>query len=232
MLNTYCKPVAKDGAWLDLALYNGWFRMAQLFFTNQYICFDAVMYRTVWLRNKIKSYKSGKTISNLHKRNQRFRYDCKPLQLLDAHHNLYTKYKNFMPFDMSISLQSLLFDFAQTDCFNTYQIEIYDNEKLIGCSFFDVGNNSAEGISSIYDPDYTKHSIGKYLIYLQIEYCKKNNIEYFYPGYFVPYYPAFDYKLGIANDCLEYYCNTSKSWKSIQDYCTETIPIAMKALVE
>ncbi len=81
---------------------------------------------------------------------------------------------------------------------------MYDNSRLIASGFFDLGQNSAMGISSIYDPDYKKYSLGKHLIYSKMMFCKERNIKYFYPGYFVPGYRAFDYKLDIATPHIEY----------------------------
>ncbi len=97
-------------------------------------------------------------------------------------------------------------------------INIYDNGNLIGAGVFDLGKKSAAGISSFYDPDYKKFSIGRYLIYKKIAYCKKNGYDFFYPGYFVPGIKAFDYKLEIGKESLEFYDMNNDEWKPISCY--------------
>ena len=94
-------------------------------------------------------------------------------------------------------------------------MNLYDGERLIGAGVFDVGKKSAAGVVSFYDPDYKSHSIGRFLIYKKIEYCKQKRIDFFYPGYFVKGIKAFDYKLEIGKDCLEYFDMSRRLWKPI-----------------
>ena len=121
--------------------------------------------------------------------------------------------------------------------YNTHEINLFDGEKLIAVGYFDIGTRSAAGISSFYDPSYKKYSLGKYLIYLKMEYCQKMGFEYFYPGYFVPGYKAFDYKLskrfGRPNtelSCLKAVhavsdCNNSV--KIVEVHFTRYVPLAL-----
>jgi arginine-tRNA-protein transferase len=109
--------------------------------------------------------------------------------------------------------------------YNTREISLFDDGKLIAVGYFDLGEKSAAGISSFYDPAYKKYSLGKYLIYLKIEYCKKLGLDYFYPGYFVPGYPLFDYKLDIGKSALEYLEFTSSKWRSIVEFSKALTPL-------
>ena len=99
--------------------------------------------------------------------------------------------------------------------FNSWVMNLYDEDKLIGVGVFDIGKKSAAGVVSFYDPDYKSHSIGRYLIYKKIEYCKQRRLDFFYPGYFVKGIKAFDYKLEIGKDCLEYFDMSRRLWKPI-----------------
>ncbi len=69
-------------------------------------------------------------------------------------------------------------------------------------------------VSSIYDPAYKKYSLGKFMIYEKMLYCKDENFSYFYPGYFVPGYTMFDYKLEIGKPAIEYFDVHKKEWRS------------------
>jgi arginine-tRNA-protein transferase len=122
-------------------------------------------------------------------------------------------------------LHALLFGKSNHNIYNTQEINIYDGNKLIAAGFFDLGKTSAAGISSFYDPAYKKYSLGKYLIYLKIEYCKEIGLHYFYPGYFVPGYPLFDYKLEIGRSVLQYLEFTSSQWKSIANFSKALSPL-------
>ncbi|MEP7252864.1 MAG: GNAT family N-acetyltransferase, partial [Ginsengibacter sp.] len=99
-----------------------------------------------------------------------------------------------------------------SDAYNTYMINMYDKGKLIAAGFFDIGQKSTAGICSIYDPAYRKYSLGKYMIYEKMFYSKREGFDYFYPGYVVPGYSMFDYKLDIGSTALEYLNRSNGEW--------------------
>jgi arginine-tRNA-protein transferase len=212
---------------LDELLSMGWFRMGQSIFTTNFILVGSSMYRTIWLRHVIKQYQETKTLRNLKKRNRDFRIELKPLEITPAHEELFEKYKSSIPFEAASSLHQLLdgYVYEPTSIYTTYEINLYDRFNLIGCSYFDIGRKSAEGISSYFDPAYRSYSIGKYLIYMQLEVCKENGFHYFYPGYFIPGHSHLDYKLDIGTHCLEFFNPEDALWYPISDYVDQGIPI-------
>jgi arginine-tRNA-protein transferase len=50
-------------------------------------------------------------------------------------------------------------------------------------------------------------------------------LTYFYPGYFVPGYAYFDYKLSIGKNALEFLQLSSSQWLPIQKFSPDSIPI-------
>ncbi|MCL1077228.1 arginyltransferase [Parashewanella spongiae] len=62
-------------------------------------------------------------------------------------------------------------------------IELYDEDILIGVAVSDVLNNSISAVYSFFSTSYDKHSLGSYLILLQIELAKKLNKDYLYLGF-------------------------------------------------
>lgn len=205
---------------LDEVLSLGWFRMGPSIFTTEFITFDQKIFRTLWLRLVLPTYQHSSTFRKLEKRNPDFRIECKPLQLDDRHHLLYRQYRQAMSFQMSPTINNLLYGWDQgsDSIFDTQQLELYEGDELVGCSFFDCGDQSAQGISSFYHPDYEKHSLGRYMIYLQIDFCKQLGMQFYYPGYFVPGYPHLDYKLKIGTRCLEFLHPHQNRWLPIGEY--------------
>ena len=98
---------------------------------------------------------------------------------------------------------------------------------MIATGFFDLGKKSAAGISSFYDPAYKKYTLGKYLIYLKVAHCKKLGLQFFYPGYFVPGYSLFDYKLEIGKPVLQYLEFTSSKWRPVAQFSKASSPLQM-----
>jgi leucyl-tRNA---protein transferase len=210
---------------LDTFLEQGWYRMGQSIFTTNFIHFKSEMYSTVWLRVLLDEFLEDGTQKKLFKRNAGFQVAIRPATLTEEKEELYARYKQSLPFNPSDSLRSLLFSAASANSiYNTYEVIVRNGDQLIAIGFFDLGKTSAAGISSVYDPAYKKYSLGKYLIYLKMQYCKKHGLRYFYPGYFVPGYSFFDYKLTIARPALQFLQLSSQQWLPIETFSPESIP--------
>lgn len=211
-------PVAITATELDQYLEMGWFRMGQTIFTCNFLNFNRIFYTAIWLRVELNDYSEDNTFKKLQKVNQKFETVIRPATITQEKEDLYTKYKTGITFDTSISLSALLLEKKEHNIYNTYEVCVYDNEKLIATGYFDLGEKSAAGIVSFYDPEYKKHSLGKYLIYNKIAYCKAQNFTHFYPGYFAPNYPLFDYKLGIGKQTMQFLNLKNNQWESIHKF--------------
>ncbi len=210
---------------IDTYLEQGWFRMGQRMFTTNFVHFKEHIYSTVWLRILLDEYASDNTQTKLFKKNGAFHTTIKPAAITDEKEELYARYKQSLPFQPSESIHQLLLGRSTSpSVFNTLEVNVHDGDKLIACGFFDVDETSAMGISSVYDPDYKKYSLGKFLIYLKIQYCQQQKLRYFYPGYFVPGYSFFDYKLAIGSPALQFLQLSSNQWLRIESFSEDSIP--------
>ncbi len=210
---------------LDGYLENGWFRMGQTIFTTNFLHFKNQFYSAVWLRVALREFSADATQKKLFKLNVRFRNEIRKASITPEKEALYKKYKQGISFETSSSLKQLLYGKVFHNVYNSFEVEIFDGDHLIAVGIFDVGATAAAGITSFYDPDYKKYSLGKYLIYLKIEYCLKIGLLYFYPGYFVPGYSYFDYKLTIGRSALHYLELASSTWRPLANFQIERSPL-------
>jgi arginine-tRNA-protein transferase len=223
-VDVHC-PEHLTPAQLDDYLHHGWFRMGQTIFTTNWLNFKDTFYSAIWLRVQLANYAPGSTEKKLVQKNAGFRVEVKPATITIEKELLYLRYKQAVPFEASASLQTLLFGNSDNNIFDTHEVNVYDNDRLIAAGYFDLGGESAMGISSIYDPDYKKYSLGKFLIYQKIRYCREKGMKYFYPGYFVPGYRAFDYKLDIGTPYIEFLELKSGSWLALSDFTNDKVPV-------
>jgi leucyl-tRNA---protein transferase len=218
-------PISLHPKELDNYLAHGWFRMGQSIFTTNFLRFSGKFYSAIWLRIDLATLGTSKTHQKLIKLNAEFRVELKPIQITPSQEALFTKYKTHISFETAPTLEYLLFHDGENNIYTTYQINIYDQQKLIATGFFDLGENTSAGICCFYDPDYKKYSLGKYLMFLKMDFCKQQGLRYFYPGYFAPGYPLFDYKLDLAKPSLDFFELSSQSWQPFSNYSKENIPI-------
>ena len=220
------RPIAPEE--LDACLASGWYRMGQTVFTTDYLCFGHALYRAVWLRVGLHDFNGGKTLQRLRQRNRDLRVILRPAEPGAEQERLWARYRASVHFEPAESVHNLLYRFGvgEEDHFRTHELCLYRGEQLVACSYFDTGQHSAEGISAFYDPEFRNRSLGKYLIYLQAQYCRDRGLRWFYPGYFVPGHAHLDYKLSIGRSTLEFFDPLQRDWFPIEQFNDPGLPLA------
>lgn len=217
-------PEQIKGKELDDYLANGWYRMGQTIFTTHFLCFGETFYSAIWVRLDIQQHQFSKSLRKIIKRNNAcFQFHFGKAVIDVTRENLYQRYRAIFPGMIAPSILDSLQDGEHFNVYNTYEFTAYDGDKLIAVSYFDMGENSIASILGFYDPEYKAYSLGLYTMLMEIEFGKIKNYKYFYPGYVVPGYDRFEYKLRIGP--VDYYDLRSAEWLPYSDFTTEDVPI-------
>ena len=113
-------------------------------------------------------------------------------------------------------MHQFLYSDTISSVFHTYEIEIRDEDgKLVALSYFDKGQHSIASLIGIYDPAYSKYSLGTFTMLLEVEYAMSLGYRFYYPGYIFDKPSVFDYKLKLGQ--FEYYDWRGK-WKPYDDF--------------
>ncbi|SFE92774.1 arginine-tRNA-protein transferase [Spirosoma endophyticum] len=200
------------GSKLDLCLSRGYFRMHQEIFTCNAVLFDYRVCSVHWLRLVLANVRYGAKQLRLLRSNEKFSVAIKPLALSEELETLYAIYKEAINFDAPNSVEACLFDGATYNMFDTYVIEVRDENRLIAAGIFDNGAQSIAGIMNFYHPDYRKYSLGKYLMLLKINHARLQQKAYYYPGYMANDFPKFDYKLFPCEAATEVFDSFRTLW--------------------
>ncbi|MEL7222350.1 MAG: arginine-tRNA-protein transferase, partial [Bacteroidota bacterium] len=211
---------------LDYYLEKGWYRMGQSIFTTHFLCFEETLYSAIWVRLDLHQHQYSKSQRKLLRRNaKQFRIAYSPLRITREKEVLYQKYKaNFSGY-IARSLTESLLDEEEGNLYQTIEAQVYDGDRLVALSFFDIGHNASASILGIYDPDYESYSLGYYTMLLEMQYCVDHNLRYYYPGYVVPGYRRFDYKLRIGQ--VDYLQLSSYSWVPFDGLGSEDTPLSI-----
>ncbi len=208
---------------LDAYLDKGWFRMGQMIFTCHILCFNNDVYSTIWTRLDLKTYSIKKRMRKIRNRNDRlFRVEIGEPDFGGDRQRLYDKHKRRFEGYIPSSLKESLFGVEEENIYDTKEIAVYDEDRLIAISYFDIGSNSMASIMGLFDPDYEQYSLGIYTMLKEIDYGIEHNLAYYYPGYVVPRYGKFDYKLRLGP--MDFYDVPSKSWRTYEALDIETLP--------
>lgn len=212
-----------DGAILDTYLAAGWYRGGCLIFTTHSLepFHDGQHFRVFWLRYLVPAVKLGKKCQRILTLNKQFVTSYRQFSHSPQLDELHRAYRDSIGFEAANSLQDLLKD-HEHQVYNTYVAEVHHEGKLIAAGIFDVGGKAIAGIVNVIHPDYKKYSLGKYLMLLKYQYCAQHGIPLYYPGYFAPGYPVFDYKLFLDKDATEVLLPELNRWVPYRTFCNLT----------
>lgn len=211
---------------LDAHLAKGWYRMGQAIFTCSFLVFDSQLYSVIWIRLPLQEYRFRKSLRKIYNRNQKdFRIEQGPANLNLEKEALYQRYRRSFSGRLAPTLRTSLLDDTEYNIFETNEFRIYDGDQLIGFSFFDRGEHSLASIMGVYDPNYDKNSLGFFTMLLEIEWGIQNGLDYYYPGYIVPGYSRFDYKLRIGQEVeVEAFLEKDQTWVSYAAQKADPLP--------
>ncbi|WP_235917431.1 GNAT family N-acetyltransferase [Hymenobacter busanensis] len=197
---------------LDFYLSQGYYRMHQNLFTCRFLPINDEIYTVHWLRLNLASVTFGPTQRRLLRLNEQFTVRRRSFQLTEQYEALYSRYYQSIDFDAPETVEAFLLAGAPHNAFPTEALEVYDGQQLIAVGIFDSGTHTLAGIMNFYDPAYRKHSLGKYLMLLKINYARQQEKTYYYPGYVVHAYPKFDYKLFACPAATEVFDCIAGRW--------------------
>jgi len=199
---------------LDWYLGKGWYRMGGHIFTTHFLFFQEQPFSAIWIRQDLKNFRFSKSQRKLMRRNAKlFDIAYGPRVIDEERDELYGRYAENFDGRLSPTIADSLEDYdGGTTIFNTWETTVRDkvSGKLVASSYFDLGNDAAASILGIYDPLLDSFSLGYYTMLLEMRYCLDNDIRHYYPGYVVPGYQRFDYKLRLGPS--EFYDLRTESW--------------------
>jgi arginine-tRNA-protein transferase len=200
---------------LDEMLAKGYYRTQHLMFTLNSSTIESFSKEKVplfWLRTNLKNLNETKNAKNIRNRNRIFTVSYRRARITREINDLYKRYKTKINFSVSESVSQYLHQTELPHPFNSWMVELRDQEKLIAVGYFDKGKNSMAGILNIFDPEYHKFSLGKYLILKKIDFAISENMEFYYTGYIGLTIEKFDYKLFPDSEAIEVFLPAHNAW--------------------
>jgi arginine-tRNA-protein transferase len=221
MLVEHYYPQSLSQARLDKYLASGWFRSAPMLYRSQLLCLEGDVFSTVNIRIDLEEYTFKKSFQKIMRRNeQRFEVRIQPARLDEARDALYQTQKHRFKGFIFDHLPQFFFANLDESVFDTWEVGVYDGDRLVAVSFFDQGKKSLASILGLYHPDYEKYSLGTYTMLNEILYGIKTNRRYHYPGYVLDKSSIFDYKLRFGNGKMQFY-DWKGRWKPYEKFSEE-----------
>lgn len=182
----------------DMFLANGWFRSMAMLYKNDLLCLEEDLLSVVNVRLRLDDFEiKPRQAKNFRNVENRFRVQVGKAKITDEKQALYhlnkSRFSGYIHDELDPMLSS-----GQFAGFETYEITVHDDDRLIACSFFDIGQGSMAGLMGLFDPEYARYSLGIFTMLKEAQVGKKNRFKYYYPGYVLHGSDKFDYKLSIG----------------------------------
>jgi len=200
----------------DQYLASGWFRGAVMLYKMDLLCVDNNLYSVVNIRLNLEKFQHSKSQRKLLRKVERkFRICVGIAQPTPEKEALYRAHKHRFKGFIHETLDEYLNAGFENSVFDTREISIYDGERLIAVSYFDLGDRAMASLIGLYNEEYSRWSLGKVTMLKEIEFGINHLKKWYYPGYTLDLESSFDYKLQIGN--MEYY-SSAKRWGCIDKF--------------
>ncbi|MEM7658664.1 MAG: hypothetical protein AAF399_21250 [Bacteroidota bacterium] len=218
----YYFPQTISPARLDRHWAGGWFRSGGALFRSRVLCMEGGLYSVVNIRVKLEGYQMSRSLRKIWRKNQtRFQVETGPASVGAAQERLYQEGKGKFKGYIFETLEEFLYSRVPKGLFNTHEIRVYEGEKLVAASYFDLGEAGIGSILGLYDSAYSNFSLGIYTMLLEVFFAQERGCRFYYPGYILRGTDAFDYKLRLGH--IQYH-NWHGRWKSLETLQAESLP--------
>lgn len=200
----------------DELLANGWFRNDVNVFTSSIKFMGDAWRSCIMLRVPLENFTWKKRLRRLHRKNSGlFNVVIRPFQHTPEKEELWQGFKREVHGWVLIpQLDKHLLKNASPVHFNTWELCVYKDSKLVAFSVFDQGEHSISSLEAAYDTNFQRYSLGIYTMLMEIEYGIRNGMTYYYPGFFPRGVPMFDYKLRPGQ--VEFFRLSEKRWVPLE----------------
>ncbi|MDQ3320921.1 MAG: arginine-tRNA-protein transferase [Acidobacteriota bacterium] len=183
---------------LDLLLENGWRHFGAHFFRYNLGFYENEIRLVQPLRVRLSDFTLSKSRRRILKRNQDLQIIVRPVEITAEKEMLFERHKRRFKRDAPDSIYDFLVaDAANTPC-EALEMCVYDKEKLLAASFFDVGESAISGIYAIFAPEEPARSLGIFTMLLEIDFAVKSGKKFYYSGYAYVGNSFYDYKKHFA----------------------------------
>ncbi len=187
-----------SAAQLDDLLADGWRHFGTHFFRYSLNLYKGEIRRVIPLRVRLADFRASDSQRRAMRKNANLRVENRPIEITDEADALFHRHKQ--RFDHSVP--GSMYEFLSTEpnkvpC-EAREIAVYDGERLLAVSYFDVGERSLSGIYAMFDPEERGRSLGIFTMLKEIEYARESGREYYYQGYAYEGESFYDYKKRLS----------------------------------
>ncbi len=207
--NAEIPRISPDG--LDEKLVTGWRHFGTRFFRCNFAIHDGQICGVLPLRVPVGEFSPSKSQRRVRRRCEGFECRVIPAAVTGEYEALFERHKARFTDNVPDGLTDFV-DARPAEIPNeTRAVEVRtDGGCLVAVSFFDVGADAISSVYGMFDPEFSRFSLGIFTILRELEAAARMGKRFYYLGYSYTVPSPYDYKRRIAP--LEAY-DWNAGWK-------------------
>lgn len=178
----------------DDLLAGGWRHFGTRFFRYNLAVFEGEIRRVIPLRIRLASSSLSKSQRRVLSKNSDLRVKIGPIQITGESEKLFDRHKLRFENDIPGSIYDFLSPEPDIIPLLGRELAVYDHDRLIAVSYFDLGRRSASGIYAAFEPEESARGLGIFTMLKEIEFATQIGCEFYYHGYAYEGRSFYDYK--------------------------------------
>ncbi|MEP7075059.1 MAG: arginine-tRNA-protein transferase [Acidobacteriota bacterium] len=179
---------------MDTLLENGWRHFGTHFFRYSIGYHGLEIRRVIPLRIRLADFSLSKSQRRIQNKNEDLRTVIRPIEITAEVESLFDRHKT--RFDQGVP--NSIYDFlshepAAVPC-EAMEVSVFEGERLLAASFFDVGKIAISGIYAMFEPSENSRGLGIFTMLKEIEFAAHSRKEFYYQGYCYEGESFYDYK--------------------------------------
>jgi arginine-tRNA-protein transferase len=190
-------PAEMDRLWAE-----GWRHFGIFFFQYRQATHGQVDFNVLPLRIDLSLFVPSRSQKRVLKNNQDTRVIIGAASIDAAKEALFYKHRRRFSENIPSSLHDFLSPVPDSVPCPNLELCVYKEERLVGVTFLDLGENATSAVYAIFDPAEARRSLGILMMLCSIRFSRERGYRYYYPGYTYREPFTYDYKKRFAG--LEY----------------------------
>lgn len=188
----YASQIAPEE--LDLFLANGWRHFGEHFYRYSLNWYRDEIRAVIPLRIRLADFSFSKSQRRVLNKNLDLQSLVRPIEICPETVSMFERHRFRFEENIPYSIYTFMsYEPATVPC-KSFEMAVYQDEKLLAKSFFDVGKDSISSIYGIFEPEITERSLGILTMLLEIDFAIKNGKKFYYHGYAYEGNSFYDYK--------------------------------------
>ncbi|HEY7218980.1 MAG TPA: arginine-tRNA-protein transferase [Candidatus Binatia bacterium] len=187
---------------MDAFWAKGWRHFGIIFVRYRTSLHGTKQFTVLPLRIDLRRFALSRSQKRVLAKNQDTEVMLRPAFIDEQKERLFDKHRLRFNENVPSSLSDFLSPHpAEVPC-ATLELCVYLGKKLIGVTFLDLGERATSAVYAIFDPAEAKRSVGIFMMLRSIQFSRKRDCRYYYPGYAYREPFSYDYKKRFTG--LEY----------------------------